>query len=141
MTETVLEEALLNTLLADLGENAIIATAKAERRNILLSLSVRNKQYCIDFFDSGTDFDAGVIEHLGKKRYTTHKSEGGSGIGLMTTLEILEKKKGSFELEEFQKNCLFTKRVSIILHLHRCIPIHPIFIYDICTTGAPRQLS
>lgn len=120
MTESVLEEALLNTLLADLGENAIIATAGAEYRNILLSLGIREGQYCIDFFDSGTDFDAGVIEHLGKKRYTTHKSEGGSGIGLMTTLEILEKKKGSFELEEFPKNRLFTKRVSIVLdHRHK----------------------
>lgn len=115
MTESVLEEALLNTLLADLGENAIIATAKAERRNILLSLGVRDKQYCIDVFDSGADFDSRVIENLGKKRYTTHKIEGGSGIGLMTTLEILEQKKGSFELEEFQKNCLFTKRVSVVL--------------------------
>ena len=115
MTESVLEEALLNTLLADLGENAIIATAKAERRNILLSLGVRDGQYCIDVFDSGADFDAGVIENLGRRRYTTHKSEGGSGIGLMTTLEILEKKKGSFELEELRENCLFTKRVSIVL--------------------------
>lgn len=115
MTESVLEEALLNTLLADLGENAIIATAKAERRNILLSLGVRDGQYCIDVFDSGADFNAGVIENLGRRRYTTHKSEGGSGIGLMTTLEILEKKKGSFELEELRENCLFTKRVSIVL--------------------------
>lgn len=119
MTEFVLEEALLNTLLADLGENAVIATAKAEHRNILLSLGIREKYYCIDFFDSGADFDARVIENLGQKRYSTHKSEGGSGIGLMTTLEILEKKKGSFELEEFQENCLFTKRVSIVLD-RRC---------------------
>ncbi|MGN1085093.1 MAG: hypothetical protein ACI4QX_08815, partial [Lachnospiraceae bacterium] len=69
----------------------------------------------IDFFDSGANFDARVIENLGKKRCTTHKNEGGSGIGLMTTLEILEKKKGSFELEEFRENCLFTKRVSVVL--------------------------
>ncbi|MGN1084754.1 MAG: hypothetical protein ACI4QX_07105, partial [Lachnospiraceae bacterium] len=45
MTENILEESLLNTLLADLGENAIIATAKAEQRNILLSIGVREKYY------------------------------------------------------------------------------------------------
>ena len=114
MTENVLEESLLNTLLADLGENAIIATANSEKRNILLSIGVRENHYYIDFFDSGAAFDARVIENLGKRRYTTHKDEGGSGIGLMTTFELLKTKKGSFELEEFQQNNLFTKRVSVI---------------------------
>ena len=114
MTEHVLEESLLNTLLADLGENAIIATTKSEKRNILLSIGVRNNHYFIDVFDSGAAFDARVIENLGKRRFTTHKEEGGSGIGLMTTFELLKKKKGSFELEEFQQNNLFTKRVSIV---------------------------
>jgi len=114
MTETILEESLLNTLLADLGENAIVATSLAKKRNILLVIGIKENHYCLDFFDSGAHFDIHVIENLGKQRYTTHKNEGGSGIGLMTTFELLEKKKGSFELEELQKNNLFTKRVSIV---------------------------
>lgn len=115
MSENVLEEALLNTLLADLGENAIIATSGASSRNILLSIGVRESNYYIDFFDSGTPFDAHVIENLGKRRYTTHTTEGGSGIGLMTTAEILHKKKGSLEIEEFPNNSTFTKRVSVVM--------------------------
>lgn len=114
MAETIIEETLLNTLLADLGENAIIATSNAKKRNILLVIGIKQNHYCIDFFDSGAHFDIQVIKNLGKQRYTTHKEEGGNGIGLMTIFELLEKKKGSFELEEFQENNLFTKRVSII---------------------------
>lgn len=68
MTESMLEEALLNTLLADLGENAVIAAAKAEHRNILLSLGIREKYYCIDFFDSGADFDSRIIKNPEKKK-------------------------------------------------------------------------
>lgn len=114
LTECLLEETLFNTLLADLGENAIIATSDAEHRTILLSMGIREGTYFIDFFDSGAAFDAAVISNLGKRRYTTHKAEGGSGIGLMTALEIIREKKASFEIEEFSEPAPFTKRVSIV---------------------------
>lgn len=114
MTENIIDENLLNTLLADLGENAVIATKKSDTRNILLSLGVRDGYYYVDVFDSGLCFEPEVIKHLGKARYTTHKEEGGSGIGLMTTFEILRKQNGSFEIEEFADNSMFTKRVSVL---------------------------
>lgn len=114
MTEHIIDENLLNTILADLGENAVIATKKSDTRNILLSLGVRDGYYYVDVFDSGLRFEPEVIKHLGKARYTTHKEEGGSGIGLMTTFEILRKQNGSFEIEEFTDNSMFTKRVSVL---------------------------
>ena len=113
-TESVLDEKALSTLIADLGENAIISIGNVNRRNILLSIGVREGTYAIDLFDSGTPFDESVIKNLGIKRYTTHKAEGGSGIGLMTTFEILKEHNASFEIEELESNELYTKRVAVI---------------------------
>lgn len=114
MVKNIIDERDLNTLIADLGENAIIATQSAACRNMLLILGVKGDTYCLDVLDSGSPFDVGVIEHLGMKRYTTHGAEGGSGIGLMTTVELAGKYKASFEIEEFPDNELFTKRVSVV---------------------------
>ena len=56
---------------------------------------------------------------MGKKRVTTHKGEGGSGIGLMTMFEILNKYKASYRLDESPDKDGFTKCVKIILdNLH-----------------------
>ena len=89
MTENIIDENLLNTLLADLGENAVIATNKSDTRHIFLSLGVRDGYYYVHVFDSGLCFEPEVIKHLGKARYTTHKEEGGSGIGLISCLQTV----------------------------------------------------
>lgn len=114
MTENIVDERDLNTLLADIGENAIIATQNVQQRNILLSIGIKNDIYYFDFFDSAPPFDPKVIENLGKRKYTTHKADGGSGIGFMTTEEFLRKYNASLEIEELTNNALFTKRVSIL---------------------------
>lgn len=114
MVKNVIAEDDLRTLLADIGENAVIAVASEERRNILLSIGVRENGYYIDVFDSGVPFEVNVIENYGRSRYTTHKDSGGSGIGLMTAKELLSKYKASFELEEIENNSLYTKRVSVV---------------------------
>lgn len=114
MIQNVIDEEDLSTLLADIGENAVIVVSTGARRNILLSIGVRENSYYIDVYDSGAPFDVNVIENYGRTRYTTHKATGGSGIGLMTTKELLSKYKASFEVEEIANNSLYTKRVSIV---------------------------
>ena len=108
----IILESDLNTLLADLIENAIIATKYGENRKILVSLGICEDCYLIDVFDSGIPFDAETIVNLGLKKFTTHND--GSGIGLTTAFEIFKKYGASFLIEEFDsENTLFTKKVSV----------------------------
>lgn len=128
--ETLLESNIseddLNTLLADLIENAIIATKECDKRNILVDATMINEIYCINIFDSGTPFSSEVLKHWGKKRITTHKDTNGSGIGLITTYELLKKYKASFSLEEFENNEMFTKKLSILFdHGHHFTILSP----------------
>lgn len=44
-----------------------------------------------------------LIENLGKRRYTTRKEEGGSGIGLMTAFELLKTKKAVLNWKSSRK--------------------------------------
>lgn len=114
MTANIISKDDMSTLLADLGENAIIATSASVCGRLLIALGIRNNYYCADFYDNGINFDANTILHFGKQRYTTRAHTGGSGIGLMTTSELLKKYNASFEIEEFIGNPSYTKRISVI---------------------------
>jgi signal transduction histidine kinase len=109
----VIEEADANTLLADLLDNAIIATKRREKKNILSTVGICDHFYRIDVFDSGIPFTPETIAAAGLEKTTTHQADGGSGIGLMTVFQILEKYQASFEIDECLNNSLFTKRVSV----------------------------
>ena len=113
LTKQSLEEADLRTLLADLIDNAIIATKKSTCRNILINLGFSNGWYSIDIFDSGEFFKAETLSKIGLKRTTTHAKEGGSGIGLMTVFELIKQCQASFIIEELPDSQLFTKKVSV----------------------------
>lgn len=104
----------LNTLILDLGENAVIAVRDAKTKNVLVVLGTENDCFSISIFDSGLPFDNKVIENLGKRRITTHRKTGGSGIGLMTTAELLRKCKASFVIDENVDSDSYSKRVSVI---------------------------
>lgn len=105
----------LCTIIADLGENAIIATKDAETKSILLSLEKRMQNYVLCFYDSGEAFSKDVLENLGQRRFTTHAETGGSGIGLMTTSELARKYKADFCISDHEISPPYTKLVSITL--------------------------
>ena len=114
LVENIISETDLNTLLADLIENAIIATKSNDRKRILVSLSISEGHYLIDIFDSGIPFEAKTIVNLGLNKITTHADNGGSGIGLTTAFEFFKKYSASFIVEEFtNENILFTKKLSV----------------------------
>lgn len=107
----------LNTLLADLLENAMIATKYGDCRHVLLTVDMIEDFYSINVFDSGIPFSKEVLVNLGIKNYTTHKTEGGSGIGLVTSYELLKKYNASLAIEEFiQDSGLYTKKLSIVFN-------------------------
>ena len=103
----------LTTILCDLGENAVIATKNVPDGKILVSFEYSEAKHpCICFYDNGALFDEKVIANMGKRKITTHKNDGGSGIGLMTLFEILNKYNASYCLDERQTE-QFTKRIQL----------------------------
>lgn len=120
LVEHILEENDLNTLIADLVENALIATKDSVQRTVLLNIGIDNTNvYRIDVFDSGCLFESATMQEIGKIRTTTHQDTGGSGIGLMTTFELLKKYDASFLIDEILPGNRYTKCVSVIFnHTH-----------------------
>lgn len=113
----IISEEDLNTLLADFLENAMIAAAHSCRRHVLLSIDKIDSFYHISIFDSGIPFSKEVLVNLGLRHYTTHKNEGGSGIGLVTSHELIKKYNASLVIEEYAGDSgLYTKKVSLIFN-------------------------
>ena len=109
----------LRTIIGDLGENAIIATRESEVKNIRLSLERKTDGYALYFYDSGEPFAAEVLENFGKQRCTTHAATGGSGIGLVTTSELVTKYQGEFYITDEDIPQPYTKCVVVILKQRR----------------------
>ncbi len=109
----IVDEDSLNTLIADLCENAIIATKNTLNKKVLLSINKENNTLYIDIFDTGHPFDINVIKHMGQTRYTTHPDSGGNGIGLMTTFELVKLHSASFIIDENCDSSPYCKKVSV----------------------------
>lgn len=116
----------LNTLILDLGENALIAVRDAETRNVLIVFGTENESFTVSIFDSGLPFEKKVVENLGKRRITTHRNTGGSGIGLMTTAQLLKKHNASLAIDESIDSKSYAKKVSVIFDgLSQCRIVTP----------------
>lgn len=113
LVENVIEERDLNTLLADLIENAVIAIKNSSTKNVLVNIGIIDEYYSVDVFDSGITFSPEIIAKIGLNKVTTNKHEGGNGIGLMTVFEILKKYQASFEIYAIQNSTSYTKKVSV----------------------------
>ena len=95
-------------------ENALISTVHNKGERIFLLMEKEQEDFRIEIWDSGDKFSKDVLYYIGKKRFTTHKSEGGSGIGLMVTWELLKKYQASIIIdEENSPDNFFTKKVII----------------------------
>ena len=125
LLEEIIRERDFLTLLADILENALIATKCASGTAVLLHIGIIDETYSIDAWDSGIPFTKETLLHLGRKRYTTHKKTGGSGIGLMSTFELLEKYQASLYIDEkLAKENIYTKKVSIVFDRKREYHLH-----------------
>ena len=102
MTQTLITELELSTILSDLIENAIIATSPRDYKKIVISIFACDQSYEIDIQDSGSPFEKAIFEKMGIQKATSHLQSGGSGIGLMTLFEILRKHNASLIIEEFR---------------------------------------
>ena len=109
-----LSETDLNTILADLIENAIIATTSNSGKHIFVDLIALDDFKSLDIYDSGTTFDTKVLLKLGTERITTHK-DFGTGIGLTSTFELCHKCGASILIDEtINADRNYSKKISII---------------------------
>ncbi len=114
ITDDVMEETHLTTLISDLIENAIIATKHCVTRNILVNLGTDGSNYIIEVADSGIAFEIDTLVHLGTMKITTHKHQGGSGIGLFNAFNLFRKYNASFIIEEYNTaNTGYTKKLTV----------------------------
>jgi hypothetical protein len=59
-------------------------------------------------------FNIVMMQELGKRQTTTHKDEGGSGIGMMEVFEIVRETGASLYIEKLGGSGRgFTKRISV----------------------------
>lgn len=95
----------LQILLADHIKDAIIAINHSDNvnRTILVKLGKLDGCYGLYIYDSGVEFEKETLENIGKKPITTHKDEGGTGMGFMNTFETLKKYNASLIINEMGK--------------------------------------
>ena len=103
-----------STLLADLLENAIIASGENNRNKCVCVEFVKpGVSPCIRISDTGNPFPDEVKKNWGIQRVTTRAENGGSGIGMMTTYEIFKRYHASFLVENMSPEDIYTKRVTV----------------------------
>lgn len=101
-------------LLADLIDNAIIATSGCTNRQIQLRIYLYHQSLLIEVSDTGIPFDLSSLLNFGLKPYTTHSDTGGSGIGLMDIWKIKEKYKASLHITEYREASSFSKKIVLL---------------------------
>ncbi len=118
MTNKYIKEEDLEILIADLIKNAIIAINHTEsiNKSILVRLGIIDGAYSLYVYDSGIEFKIDTLLNLGLKPSTTHKNEGGTGMGLMNIFNTLKKYKASLIIDEYGKPVPnnFTKVMKVI---------------------------
>lgn len=115
----------LQTICADLLENARIALKSCEDKQIFVLIKNENNIPMLNVWDNAPPFPKEVLYHFGKKRYTTHKNEGGSGIGIITIWELLEHYQASICIDEnLEGETTYTKKVEISFDSKRNYRLH-----------------
>jgi len=112
--ESTISSIKLQTILADLIENAINATLQSDIKHIYVSFIVEDGVFGFNIQDSGIPFEVETLLELGNKKTTTRIKEGGSGIGYMTIFEILQEYKASLMITEYEpERSIFTKSITV----------------------------
>ena len=117
LIEKFISQSELETLISDHVKDAIIAVGCSEStpRSICVIFDIIDNCYRFSVYDSGIDFEIDTLVNLGLDAITTHKDDGGTGLGFLTTFGTLDKCKASLVIDEINfKNSNFSKSVNII---------------------------
>ena len=113
-----IDKTKLVTLIGDHLRDAIIAVnySSNKYKSILAILGIKYENYEFCIYDSGIEFQIETYNKLCIEPATTHKDNGGTGIGFITTFETLKETKASLiieELNELRENS-YTKAIRFI---------------------------
>lgn len=102
LVNKVIPQSKLVTLIGDHIRDAIIAINSSNNnyKSILTILGINNECYELCIYDSGIEFKIETLGKLGIEPSTTHKDNGGTGIGFMTTFETLKETNASLIIKE-----------------------------------------
>lgn len=102
LVNKIIPQEKLVTLIGDHIRDAIIAVNHSQNkfRSIVTVLEEKDKIYELRISDTGIEFEPKTLLKLGLEPATTHKEEGGTGIGFITTFETLKETKGTLIIEE-----------------------------------------
>lgn len=119
MINNIVDKEELEIMIADHIKDAIIAIKSSDNqknRKILVQLGKFKDCYELSVNDTGIEFEINTLINLGLKRITTHEETGGTGIGFMSTFEVLKKHNASLEVKEFtpKEDMPYTKSISIV---------------------------
>lgn len=110
-----LDDEQIAHLLADLGQNALIATLPCESRCIHIALSMTKPSLAFASRIVVHLFLQSVLEHLGLEKCSQHLDEGGSGIGLMDLWKLKSSSKATLLIkEDSSPDTLYTKYIYLI---------------------------
>lgn len=115
LIEKIIKKEDLETLIGDHIKDAIIAinSSNNKSRKIMCILGIVDNCYELCIYDTGINFEIETLLKLGTKMITTHKNDGGSGIGFITTFDTLRKCKGSIIIEEYDsEENYYTKSIT-----------------------------
>ena len=114
LIDKIIPAVKLQTLCADLIENAIIATSTCEHKQILVTLKEDNGIFELSVQDSGIPFNPDTLINLGVEKMSTRMDDGGSGIGYITIFDILRECRASLVITEYKpRQSDFTKSVNV----------------------------
>ncbi len=127
--DKVITQTNLQTLLCDHLKDAIIAITSSdiEKGNILLSFDMQSGIYEITIKDNGCGFTIDTLKKLGLQAVTTHKDNGGTGMGFLTTFKTLRNCNASLIITEYKSATPYSKSItfrfdnkcSYIINSHR----------------------
>ena len=102
LVNKIIPQDKLVTLIGDHIRDAIIAVNHSQNkfRSIVTVIEEKDKIYELRISDIGIEFEPKTLLKLGLEPATTHKEEGGTGIGFITTFETLKETKGTLIIEE-----------------------------------------
>lgn len=110
-----LDEEQVSHIIADLTQNALIATKTCTHKRIHITLSISHSIPSICVSDSGVPFPPTVLEHFGKEKCSQHLDDGGSGIGLMDIWKLKTLSKATLLIkEDTTPDSIYTKHIYLI---------------------------
>ena len=107
-------EEQVSHILADLLQNAIMATKTSIRREISVVLVSNANAPSIQIADTGMPFPPVVLDAMGQEPCSQHLQDGGSGIVLMDIWALKNTARATLLIEEFPDGAAFTKRIHLI---------------------------